>query len=43
MYVLQVLIGEGVAALNATNGWMPHNAGFGFLDRPSATLGQIHF
>jgi hypothetical protein len=24
-------------------GWMPHNAGFGFLDIPSAALGQIHF
>jgi hypothetical protein len=24
-------------------GWMPHNAGFGFLDLTPATLGQIHF
>ena len=24
-------------------GWIPHNAGFGFLDRPPAILGQIHF
>jgi hypothetical protein len=24
-------------------GWMPHNAGFGFLDIARATLGQIHF
>jgi hypothetical protein len=24
-------------------GWMPHNAGFGFLDRPRGVLGQIHF
>jgi hypothetical protein len=24
-------------------GWIPHNAGFGFLDIPSAALGQIHF
>jgi hypothetical protein len=24
-------------------GWMPHNSGFGFLDRPRAILGQIHF
>jgi hypothetical protein len=24
-------------------GWMPHNASFGFLDIPSAALGQIHF
>jgi hypothetical protein len=24
-------------------GWMPHNAGFGFLDIASAALGQIHF
>jgi hypothetical protein len=23
--------------------WIPHNAGFGFLDRPPATLGKIHF
>jgi hypothetical protein len=24
-------------------GWMPHNASFGFLDRPRGVLGQIHF
>jgi hypothetical protein len=24
-------------------GWIPHNAGFGFLDLTPATLGQIHF
>jgi hypothetical protein len=24
-------------------GWIPHNAGFGFLDRPRGVLGQIHF
>jgi hypothetical protein len=24
-------------------GWMPHNAGFDFLDRPRGVLGQIHF
>ena len=24
-------------------GWMPHNAGFGFLDMPRPALGQIHF
>jgi hypothetical protein len=24
-------------------GWIPHNAGFGFLDIARATLGQIHF
>jgi hypothetical protein len=24
-------------------GWIPHNASFGFLDRPPAKLGQIHF
>jgi hypothetical protein len=24
-------------------GWMPHNAGFGFLDIARATRGQIHF
>jgi hypothetical protein len=24
-------------------GWMPHNAGFGFLDWPRGVLGQIHF
>jgi hypothetical protein len=23
--------------------WMPHNASFGFLDRPHGILGQIHF
>jgi hypothetical protein len=23
-------------------GWIPHNAGFGFLDRPLGVLGQIH-
>ena len=28
---------------NPRYGWMPHNASFGFLDRPPATLGQIHF
>jgi hypothetical protein len=27
----------------AAYGWMPHNASFGFLDIPSAALGQIHF
>jgi hypothetical protein len=26
-----------------TYGWMPHNAGFGFLDKARPTLGQIHF
>jgi hypothetical protein len=26
-----------------TYGWMPHNAGFGFLDIAGPTLGQIHF
>jgi hypothetical protein len=25
------------------DGWMPHNASFGFLDIAGATLGQIHF
>jgi hypothetical protein len=25
------------------NGWIPHNAGFGFMDLTPATLGQIHF
>jgi hypothetical protein len=24
-------------------GWIPHNAGFGFLDIAGAALGQIHF
>jgi hypothetical protein len=24
-------------------GWIPHNASFGFLDRPPAILGQIYF
>jgi hypothetical protein len=24
-------------------GWIPHNAGFGFLDRPRGVLGQIYF
>jgi hypothetical protein len=24
-------------------GWIPHNASFGFLDRPHGVLGQIHF
>jgi hypothetical protein len=24
-------------------GWIPYNASFGFLDRPRAVLGQIHF
>jgi hypothetical protein len=24
-------------------GWMPHNAGFGFLDIARPTLGQIYF
>jgi hypothetical protein len=24
-------------------GWIPHNASFGFLDRPRGVLGQIHF
>jgi hypothetical protein len=24
-------------------GWIPHNAGFGFLDKARAKLGQIHF
>jgi hypothetical protein len=24
-------------------GWIPHNSSFGFLDRPRAVLGQIHF
>jgi hypothetical protein len=23
--------------------WIPHNSGFGFLDRPRPALGQIHF
>jgi hypothetical protein len=26
-----------------TYGWMPHNAGFGFLDKARAKLGKIHF
>jgi hypothetical protein len=26
-----------------TYGWIPHNAGFGFLDIAGPTLGQIHF
>jgi hypothetical protein len=26
-----------------TYGWMPHNAGFDFLDKARANLGQIHF
>jgi hypothetical protein len=29
--------------LQSEYGWIPHNAGFGFLDIPSAALGQIHF
>jgi hypothetical protein len=29
--------------LPAGYGWMPHNASFGFLDRPRAILSQIHF
>jgi hypothetical protein len=24
-------------------GWMPHNAGFGFLEIAQPALGQIHF
>jgi hypothetical protein len=24
-------------------GWMPHNAGFGFLDMPRPALGRIYF
>jgi hypothetical protein len=31
------------ASSKGTYGWMPHNASFGFLDRPPAILGQIHF
>jgi hypothetical protein len=33
----------GVVVERLSYGWMPHNASFGFLDRPLATLGQIHF
>jgi hypothetical protein len=39
--------GEGVQEVHLNcrfgYGWIPHNAGFGFLDIPSAALGQIHF
>jgi hypothetical protein len=31
------------AWMDVKYGWIPHNAGFGFLDIPSAALGQIHF
>jgi hypothetical protein len=32
-----------VKLLMCVYGWIPHNAGFGFLDLTPATLGQIHF
>jgi hypothetical protein len=35
---------EQAAALRlCAYGWIPHNAGFGFLDIAGAALGQIHF
>jgi hypothetical protein len=29
--------------LDPSYGWIPHNAGFGFLVNAGAALGQIHF
>jgi hypothetical protein len=36
-------IGTALYELKGIYGWMPHNAGFDFLDKARAKLGQIHF
>jgi hypothetical protein len=37
------LLRAHAVSLSPSYGWIPHNAGFGFLDLTPATLGQIHF